>query len=112
MVTVSKALLFFIKNAAVVEQSTIMWRTCQSLDIQVHCYDFALKRLIDKETFTSQKSCTPEFPALFTDELLKIISLVVFFSNPRAQAPTTRHIPSGFLPDRILHKDRRVITDL
>jgi len=112
MVTVSKALLFFIKNAAVVEQSTIMWRACQSLDIQVHCYDFALKRLIDKETFTSQKSCTPEFPALFTDELLKIISLVVFFSNPRAQAPTTRNIPSGFLPDRILHKDKRVITDL
>jgi hypothetical protein len=36
----------------------------------------------------------------------------VFFSNPRAQAPTTRHIPSGFLPDRILHKDRRVITNL
>jgi hypothetical protein len=57
----------------------------------------------------SQNSCTPEFPALFMDELLKIMSLVVFLSNPRAQVPTTRHTPSGFLPDRILDKDRRVV---
>jgi hypothetical protein len=63
-----------------------------------------VKKYLLEKIITSQKSWTPEFPALFTDELLKITSLVVFLSNPRAKAPTTRHTPSGFLPDRILNR--------
>lgn len=47
---------------------------------------------------TSQKYCASDLPNFFTDELLYMTSLVEFRLNPRAQDPTTRHTPSGFLP--------------
>lgn len=59
------------------------------------------KLLRNTNQVTSQKNCATEAPTFFTDELLYITSLSELFLNPRAHDPTTRHTPSGFLPDLI-----------
>lgn len=57
------------------------------------------------KSITSQKYCAFESPTFFTVELLNITSLRELFSKPRAQVPTTRQTPSGFLPRRICKKN-------
>lgn len=58
---------------------------------------------------TSQKYCTSDSPTFLTDEVLYMTSLVELFIKPRAQEPTTRQTPSGFLPPLICKNTRYYI---